>query len=135
MLPRPPRSTLFPYTTLFRSYARIGEEGIHAPQCLDGLGEASIHRGLVADVASKRKGLATVALEPRERRGVLVLVGAPDADRGAGLRHRLGHAEPDAAIAARDEHYLAAEIESLVRHWCPFAVKGRSSVADSRRRS
>src|SRR5438093_11754846 len=27
MTPRPPRSTLFPYTTLFRSEARLGEDG------------------------------------------------------------------------------------------------------------
>src|SRR3989442_2901761 len=27
MIRRPPRSTLFPYTTLFRSLARVGEEG------------------------------------------------------------------------------------------------------------
>src|SRR5687767_15587447 len=30
MLRRPPRSTLFPYTTLFRSAARRGREGLHA---------------------------------------------------------------------------------------------------------
>src|SRR5437773_4931888 len=28
MLRRPPRSTLFPYTTLFRSYMRLSEQGI-----------------------------------------------------------------------------------------------------------
>src|SRR5438874_10119969 len=27
MIPRPPRSTLFPYTTLFRSHARTGSPG------------------------------------------------------------------------------------------------------------
>src|SRR5690242_20992356 len=27
MSPRPPRSTLFPYTTLFRSYDIVGEQG------------------------------------------------------------------------------------------------------------
>src|SRR5436305_10033992 len=27
MIPRPPRSTLFPYTTLFRSKARVGSGG------------------------------------------------------------------------------------------------------------
>src|SRR2546428_8779955 len=33
MIRRPPRSTLFPYTTLFRSQPRRGERGRH-PQCL-----------------------------------------------------------------------------------------------------
>src|SRR5256886_14049245 len=32
MIRRPPRSTLFPYTTLFRS--RVGVESLHAPQQL-----------------------------------------------------------------------------------------------------
>src|SRR2546428_7340233 len=36
MIRRPPRSTLFPYTTLFRSRVRVGEDlgrgGVHAPQ-------------------------------------------------------------------------------------------------------
>src|SRR2546430_12321196 len=30
MIRRPPRSTLFPYTTLFRSLARFTGEGLHA---------------------------------------------------------------------------------------------------------
>src|SRR2546430_3450512 len=31
MIRRPPRSTLFPYTTLFRSHPRVGaKEGVHA---------------------------------------------------------------------------------------------------------
>src|SRR3712207_7723304 len=32
MIRRPPRSTLFPYTTLFRSTARVGRRG-RAPRC------------------------------------------------------------------------------------------------------
>src|SRR5207248_9182296 len=31
MIPRPPRSTLFPYTTLFRSYPAVGAEGHLGP--------------------------------------------------------------------------------------------------------
>src|SRR5215469_17567110 len=30
MIRRPPRSTLFPYTTLFRSVRRVGGDGAHA---------------------------------------------------------------------------------------------------------
>src|SRR2546430_16954211 len=47
MIRRPPRSTLFPYTTLFRSRERVGR---HRPLRLDARG---FHRlaGLVADLA------------------------------------------------------------------------------------
>src|SRR5438034_5171360 len=31
MIRRPPRSTLFPYTTLFRSLSLCGDSGAHAP--------------------------------------------------------------------------------------------------------
>src|SRR3712207_7773235 len=32
MIRRPPRSTLFPYTTLFRSFLEPGQETVHAAQ-------------------------------------------------------------------------------------------------------
>src|SRR2546429_1402840 len=54
MIRRPPRSTLFPYTTLFRSVAREGERrpgradeahrARHAVQQLLGLALAQVHR-------------------------------------------------------------------------------------------
>src|SRR3712207_6980753 len=34
MIRRPPRSTLFPYTTLFRSLARAGQRGVEAAEAL-----------------------------------------------------------------------------------------------------
>src|SRR5690348_17481808 len=34
MIRRPPRSTLFPYTTLFRSQRRVGERGVRAVEPL-----------------------------------------------------------------------------------------------------
>src|SRR5258707_3926097 len=36
MIRRPPRSTLFPYTTLFRSRAREGEQSVHGGVVLGG---------------------------------------------------------------------------------------------------
>src|SRR5256885_8365185 len=41
MIRRPPRSTLFPYTTLFRSAARVRMGGV----ALDSLGDAVFDRG------------------------------------------------------------------------------------------
>src|SRR4030095_12561917 len=55
------------------------------------------------------------------RRRVLVLVGAPDADGGAGPRQALGHAEADPAIAAGHPRHVAGEIESRMRHRSPFS--------------
>src|SRR2546428_3569203 len=48
MIRRPPRSTLFPYTTLFRSDARLFEVGHHPERC----GRA-LHVGLVAAGADR----------------------------------------------------------------------------------
>src|SRR3712207_8353370 len=43
MIRRPPRSTLFPYTTLFRSCARRGRPGSGPPE------RAGVFKGLVRD--------------------------------------------------------------------------------------
>src|SRR3712207_7942733 len=48
MIRRPPRSTLFPYTTLFRSVVR---EGIDSPEDLKGTTLASPQLGNTQDVA------------------------------------------------------------------------------------
>src|SRR2546422_1580636 len=56
MIRRPPRSTLFPYTTLFRSLA--GEEG---------LARVGEHRELRQPTA--RRAVPAVRLAPAERRG------------------------------------------------------------------
>src|SRR2546430_3554471 len=42
MIRRPPRSTLFPYTTLFRSYIRDDAERYHAANCAHQ--QQSLHR-------------------------------------------------------------------------------------------
>src|SRR5437588_4937232 len=44
MIRRPPRSTLFPYTTLFRSVARVGLEGLERPR-LQRFDVVVVHRG------------------------------------------------------------------------------------------
>src|SRR5262249_49769376 len=60
--------------------------------------------------------LAAVALELRGGRVGLVLARAPDADVGARLGQRVGHAEADAAVAAGHQRHLAREIEAFVGH-------------------
>src|SRR3712207_7162501 len=47
MIRRPPRSTLFPYTTLFRSLGvelAAQKPGVRLPRQLDHLDEAAVHR-------------------------------------------------------------------------------------------
>ena len=84
------------------------------PSCLERRGERTLHRRLVAHVAFERDDLAAGLGELGFGGRVLVGVGAPDGDVGAGLRHGQRHAEADAAIAAGDERHLAGEIEGLV---------------------
>src|SRR5690349_23568037 len=61
MIRRPPRSTLFPYTTLFRSVERggelervIGEHGLdeRAPHAAAGASERDLHRPAAGDATS-----------------------------------------------------------------------------------
>src|SRR3546814_3850433 len=54
---------------------------------------------------------------------LLLVVRTPDADVGAGLGDRFGHAEADAAVAAGDQHGLAGEIEELVGHGRSLSLK------------
>src|SRR5258707_5877532 len=51
MIRRPPRSTLFPYTTLFRSCRGAGENGISFPRgdLHHDIGSGSVHAGTGAD--------------------------------------------------------------------------------------
>src|SRR2546430_7882025 len=44
MIRRPPRSTLFPYTTLFRSMLRMGELAVRTPRIPDRGHESEISR-------------------------------------------------------------------------------------------
>src|SRR3989441_12141086 len=71
MIRRPPRSTLFPYTTLFRSRADAGE-----------------HVGLLERLAPRLLPLAVdagrVVWEALERGGSVLLEGAPGAPLGVG---------------------------------------------------
>src|SRR5690348_17555424 len=70
MIPRPPISTLFPYTTLFRSEIRHAAAGGHVSMAMDGRSHGLVQpvlqarppRGLVADLRRAVHALA-VALD------------------------------------------------------------------------
>src|SRR3712207_3444685 len=61
MIRRPPRSTLFPYTTLFRSFSRRSERAIMGPMLETGFAGAII-TGLHRVIASMAAVFAVVLL-------------------------------------------------------------------------
>src|SRR3989442_7460652 len=69
MIRRPPRSTLFPYTTLFRSHSH-GSTGYHREQIFESRGEGNgCELGLIAHLGQEecdqRNGENTVATRRR----------------------------------------------------------------------
>src|SRR3712207_7756292 len=54
MIRRPPRSTLFPYTTLFRSLGELRGDDDHAEAVLGEVGDDLVDLGLGADVDATR---------------------------------------------------------------------------------
>src|SRR3712207_6854463 len=65
MIRRPPRSTLFPYTTLFRSQPRGSRDDDDAASLLDTLGDADHEIGRAHDRAALDSVLGT--LDDRDR--------------------------------------------------------------------
>ncbi len=79
---------------------RVGEARVDLPEGVDGRGERRLDLRLVPDVALQGQHLGAVPAELLGRGLVLGLVGAPDRDVGPLRRQPVGHAEPDAAVAA-----------------------------------
>ena len=104
--------------------AGIGEGAVDPAELGEGLGEGGVDRGAVGNVDLLRTDLAAGLRQPRFGGGVFLRVGAPDADVGARLRHRLAEAEADAAVAAGDERDFSGQVERLVHGGLP-AMKTR----------
>src|SRR2546430_14323579 len=108
MIRRPPRSTLFPYTTLFRSLIRLDDEA----RCGT---EAGAHAEVLWHAADEKPGVAAGVLEdPRQERGARGLaVGAGDREHPAPFEHLarqpLGpRRKPEAALQQRFDDPPAA---------------------------
>src|SRR5689334_23941104 len=65
MTQRPPRSTLFPYTTLFRSYSHVGSRGLPwtrvRPPTSRRFGSASSHVRVGAEIVERVHSMAALA--------------------------------------------------------------------------
>src|SRR2546427_9132839 len=74
MIRRPPRSTLFPYTTLFRSHALVGEEvGLEASDVEQSLGHGFSYQPLVISAmasSARRMSSASTSLWVTQRMAV-----------------------------------------------------------------
>src|SRR3989449_8587145 len=72
MIRRPPRSTLFPYTTLFRSRRAAAPAGVASQARVGGVGALCHHirAGTVSDLGVRGSGLGARAcrLESRDRK-------------------------------------------------------------------
>src|SRR5258708_27453576 len=109
MIRRPPRSTLFPYTTLFRSNipqivnggAIYGVDVRRPGMVYAGLRQSPVHGGKVKSLdVEKAKAmpgvLAVVTVDPDEPRGLKIKSGAPFGYDETHVR---------AAVAVIAEHY------------------------------
>jgi hypothetical protein len=85
-----------------------------------GRSERRRHVGIVAHVGGIARDRAALRLQPLQRRIDARLRARQDGDSGAGGGEALGDAEIDAALAAGDEHGLAAIIEDAA-HLVPPA--------------
>jgi hypothetical protein len=95
---------------------------------------ATLDLRLVGHVAGLRQHATTMGLEPLLRDVVLLPIRAPDRDARAGPGQRLGHAEPDPAIAAGDQSHLARQIE-IARIGCHGVLPIADSITSPVRRA
>src|SRR5262249_22251268 len=98
------------------AHAGIGEARIDTTMLGQSGLEARDHSLFLRHIDNARADVRPMRLQPFQRVRVLLGVRAPDFDGGARLRERFGHAEANAAIAARDQGDAASEMEKFVAH-------------------
>src|SRR5438874_6574001 len=129
MIPRPPRSTLFPYTTLFRSEPRQGGEvgGEHlrlGPEQADGVGRQGHADGEVLVELGRRRTQRLVARpEPGARDLRLVRVVAGRVERGPAPAPDAGQVELGRDLL-RSERLPLDDVQPLRERLQAFAAAG-----------
>src|SRR2546425_8693444 len=95
MIRRPPRSTLFPYTTLFRSLGRADREG----------GSGALEVGLVGRLEPPPAHLARQDVAPQLEAPLMLLLAdpLPDLMAGPGRLHRGGAGAGGGCLLARHD--------------------------------
>src|SRR3989441_469582 len=132
MIRRPPRSTLFPYTTLFRSGAPEGRYARGAPGRDADLGDPVGLRGDAADShQGRRRAAAATRGGDRRRHGEGDVDRLHDGDRGPGRRRGGDVAQQPARAGARQRDELQGR---LVRRRGPALARAARSRALARRR-
>src|SRR6185369_12945062 len=134
MIRRPPRSTLFPYTTLFRSISRVGQQDVAA------FGKGG-HDGEVREIAAREKERPLRALERGEAafdvgKGRTVAAqqarpGAADALASHGVDHRLH----DVGVVREAEVVVRREVDPRRRAKRPLepaVADGLEPLVDAR---
>src|SRR5256885_15852151 len=118
MIRRPPRSTLFPYTTLFRSYAQteadLPIEGAYVAVTgrLQHLGGVALHV-----LAHAQLVLLQAGIERHDRQAELVLVSAIECDAIVVVRKHLAEAtHPHIPRSGRGGLRLQARAERRIVH-------------------
>src|SRR6266568_8702237 len=118
MIRRPPRSTLFPYTTLFRSPPQPEQSGQRLPLGVPGSGRALQFVLGVAEEDAEQPGDLSGAAEDGDRRDRVVLVrhrGGAAAPRGPG-----GDGGVDPPVLGRFRW----------RPWVMASIGGTAALAD-----
>src|SRR3712207_4470612 len=140
MIRRPPRSTLFPYTTLFRSHVQADHESLgrvaaeYLTAFLNGRGEVALvtRRGIPA-LAQREQGFRAAL---RARRGVTIVDSVESGGSRAGaaavvepmLRARR---ETDAIFSVDDPGALGAYDAAMTRYRADLIIVGADGTQET----
>src|SRR5258707_2492249 len=111
MIRRPPRSTLFPYTTLFRSYEFADNEGfVHAPSLNHASAAAILRSGYVSHADQGNPDVMAINLSSeRVRRALFIL------DRKS-TRLNSSHANISYAVFCLNKRNPTVVVRGIQRH-------------------
>src|SRR3712207_10458 len=119
MMRRPPRSTLFPYTTLFRSYAAhlegagVVDEDLRVAELISHPPEGRRDRAGVRGVGGHGEGGAALALDPLPRPRDALFAAGHKRHREALAREAPGDRCPESWTDAQDSGYPAVQVALL----------------------
>ena len=96
--------------------ASIGGNEVKPGEPTHRIADASNYSSLVRYIDLRNCYAPAVRLKRLARRSVPSRIRSPDDDIGADCGERLGHAQPDAAVASGDQRDLAGQIKGSIGH-------------------